>query len=179
MTFDVRDGGPSDVMSWSFSMGFAAASRPGAPWPLALAMPAIAPSPRTRADTRRGARPSRTSQYRIDELVLDALALAAVVTTDPVHVIGHDWGGFVAWYLAARHPQRVRTLTALSTPHPRPWPRSGVAATSFSGRGARLPGSCRCYRNLPLRGQRRLAARRAGALRPPTAIRRVLRAPHA
>jgi pimeloyl-ACP methyl ester carboxylesterase len=32
---------------------------------------------------------------------------------------GHDWGGVVAWALAARYPQRVRSLTVVSTPHPR------------------------------------------------------------
>ena len=35
------------------------------------------------------------------------------------HVVGHDWGGGVAWELAANHSDRVRTMTALTTPHPR------------------------------------------------------------
>jgi pimeloyl-ACP methyl ester carboxylesterase len=34
------------------------------------------------------------------------------------HVVGHDWGANVAWGLAAWHPDRVRTLTAVSVPHP-------------------------------------------------------------
>ena len=34
------------------------------------------------------------------------------------HVVGHDWGGAVAWYLGAHHPDRVDSLTVLSTPHP-------------------------------------------------------------
>jgi pimeloyl-ACP methyl ester carboxylesterase len=34
-------------------------------------------------------------------------------------VIGHDWGAVVAWHLAARRPELVRTLTAVSVPHPR------------------------------------------------------------
>src|SRR4051794_9438159 len=34
------------------------------------------------------------------------------------HVVGHDWGGIVAWALGAWHPERVRTLTTLSVPHP-------------------------------------------------------------
>ncbi len=34
------------------------------------------------------------------------------------HVVGHDWGGAVAWALAAWHPDRVASLTVLSTPHP-------------------------------------------------------------
>jgi pimeloyl-ACP methyl ester carboxylesterase len=53
--------------------------------------------------------------YRIAHLVGDALAVAG---PQPVHVVGHDWGAVVAWHLAAKHPERVRTLTALSVPHP-------------------------------------------------------------
>ena len=34
------------------------------------------------------------------------------------HVVGHDWGGAVAWYLGAHHADRVDSLTVLSTPHP-------------------------------------------------------------
>ena len=34
------------------------------------------------------------------------------------HVVGHDWGGAVAWYLGSRDADRVETLTVLSTPHP-------------------------------------------------------------
>src|SRR3712207_6861530 len=33
-------------------------------------------------------------------------------------VVGHDWGANVAWALAAWHPDRVRSLTAVSVPHP-------------------------------------------------------------
>ena len=36
----------------------------------------------------------------------------------PVHVVGHDWGGPVAWLLAASRPELVRTLTTISGPHP-------------------------------------------------------------
>lgn len=33
-------------------------------------------------------------------------------------MVGHDWGAVVGWNLAARHPERIRTLTAVSVPHP-------------------------------------------------------------
>lgn len=62
-----------------------------------------------------GARPEGPENYRIDELVGDALAVAG---PQPFHVVGHDWGAVVAWHLAAKHPERIRTLTALSVPHP-------------------------------------------------------------
>ena len=36
----------------------------------------------------------------------------------PFDLVGHDWGGMVAWVVAARHAERVRSLTVVSTPHP-------------------------------------------------------------
>src|SRR4051794_36041340 len=71
-----------------------------------------------------GARPSHASAYQLDELVADALAMIDELGADRAHVVGHDWGGVVAWALAAMHPERVRTLTVLSTPHPRALARS-------------------------------------------------------
>jgi pimeloyl-ACP methyl ester carboxylesterase len=37
---------------------------------------------------------------------------------DKFDLVGHDWGGMVAWIFGARHPDRLNTLTVLSTPHP-------------------------------------------------------------
>ena len=62
-----------------------------------------------------GARPHAVEDYRIAHLVGDSLAVAGA---EPFHVVGHDWGAVVAWHLAAKHPERIRTLTALSVPHP-------------------------------------------------------------
>lgn len=64
------------------------------------------------------ARPPDVKSYRIAELVQDALGVANHVGADRFSVVGHDWGAVVAWHLAAHHPERVRTLTALSVPHP-------------------------------------------------------------
>lgn len=62
-----------------------------------------------------GARPTEVEQYRIAHLVEDALAVGG---PKPFHVVGHDWGAVVGWHLAAKHPERMRSLTALSVPHP-------------------------------------------------------------
>ena len=58
--------------------------------------------------------------YGIDRLVQDVLDLAdaAGSTGRPFHLVGHDWGGHVAWVTAHRHPSRLRSLTVLSRPHP-------------------------------------------------------------
>jgi pimeloyl-ACP methyl ester carboxylesterase len=66
-----------------------------------------------------GARPVAVRDYQMPELVADALALADQAGAGRFHLVGHDWGGAVAWHLAARHPERAATLTAVSTPHPR------------------------------------------------------------
>jgi pimeloyl-ACP methyl ester carboxylesterase len=66
-----------------------------------------------------GARPRRRRAYDAANLRDDVLALADTAGADRFDVVGHDWGGFVAWDLAARNPGRVRSCTSLSTPHPR------------------------------------------------------------
>ncbi|MBB3039681.1 alpha/beta fold hydrolase [Hoyosella altamirensis] len=65
-----------------------------------------------------GARPKGRMAYRMSELVGDARAMIDATGADKVHVAGHDWGAIVAWTLASRHPERVRTLTTVSVPHP-------------------------------------------------------------
>lgn len=64
-----------------------------------------------------GARPTRRRDYTLDRLAEDAAAVVTAVGA-PVHVVGHDWGAAVAWLLAARRPDLVRSLVALSVPHP-------------------------------------------------------------
>jgi len=66
-----------------------------------------------------GARPAEVAAYGISELTHDALAVLDAYGIESVDVVGHDWGAVVAWNLAARHPNRVRTLTAVSVPHPK------------------------------------------------------------
>lgn len=65
-----------------------------------------------------GARPGGVEAYAIDHLVADVLAIADDLGGHRFDLVGHDWGGIVAWYVAGRHPERVRTLSVASTPHP-------------------------------------------------------------
>jgi pimeloyl-ACP methyl ester carboxylesterase len=67
-----------------------------------------------------GARPEDPEAYRLPQMVGDALAVLDAVGVETAHVVGHDFGAAVAWQLGARHPERVRTLSILSVPHPRP-----------------------------------------------------------
>ena len=60
----------------------------------------------------------------------DVLAVADHFGLDRFDLVGHDWGAMVAWVVAGRHPDRVRTLTAVSVPHPRAF------AAAFGGGSA-------------------------------------------
>jgi pimeloyl-ACP methyl ester carboxylesterase len=71
-----------------------------------------------------GARPAGRSAYSLARLAGDVLALADAADADRFHLVGHDLGASVAWYLAAHHPDRLRSLTCLSVPHPRALLRS-------------------------------------------------------
>jgi pimeloyl-ACP methyl ester carboxylesterase len=64
--------------------------------------------------------PRALESYRIARLVADVLELADACGPPgaPFHVVGHDWGGQVAWCLAASYPERVRSLAVYSRPHP-------------------------------------------------------------
>lgn len=118
LTFEVHTGGPEDGDPALLLHGFPQHS---GEW--ADTLPALhAADLRTYALDQRGyspgARPTGVEAYRMAECVADAVAVLDAVGVDAAHVVGHDWGAVVAWTLAARHPERVRTLTAVSVPHP-------------------------------------------------------------
>jgi len=66
-----------------------------------------------------GARPQQLDLYRMEHLVADVLGVADSLGGHGFDLVGHDWGGAVAWHVAGRYPDRLRTLTVASTPHPR------------------------------------------------------------
>jgi epoxide hydrolase 4 len=57
--------------------------------------------------------------YDLDTLAADIYQLARHLQPGrPVHVVGHDWGGAIAYHLAARHPEIVDRLVVINAPHP-------------------------------------------------------------
>jgi pimeloyl-ACP methyl ester carboxylesterase len=78
-----------------------------------------------------GARPAGRRAYTLDKLVGDVVALADAAGVDRFHVVGHDWGGAVAWGLGAAHPERLASLTSLATPHGRAMAGSLVRSTQL------------------------------------------------
>jgi pimeloyl-ACP methyl ester carboxylesterase len=65
-----------------------------------------------------GARPAEVGDYATEHLLGDVLALADSMEMDTFDLVGHDWGGMLAWIVASRYPDRVRSLSVVSTPHP-------------------------------------------------------------
>lgn len=76
-----------------------------------------------------GARPRARSAYRLSWLAADVLALADAAGAQRFHVVGHDWGAALAWFLAAEHPDRVTSMSALSVPHPMAFARPVLTGT--------------------------------------------------
>ncbi|WP_349631292.1 alpha/beta hydrolase [Bradyrhizobium sp. AUGA SZCCT0222] len=86
---------------------------------------AIAPSQRGYSPEARP-NPREFSHYLIDRLIDDALAIAAASGYGDarIHLVGHDWGGSIAWGLADRCHERLASLTILSRPHPNAFNRA-------------------------------------------------------
>src|SRR4051812_5035805 len=62
-------------------------------------------------------KPAGVRSYRMDLLVQDVVGLIGQVGGRAV-VVGHDWGGVLAWHLAMRAPELVEALVVLNAPHP-------------------------------------------------------------
>lgn len=119
LRFDVTDEGPIDGPVVVLLHGFPAnrgAWNGVAPLLHAAGMRTLAPDQRGYSP---GARPTGRAAYRPRELVRDVLALIDASGAERVSIVGHDWGGIVAWWLGTVVPQRLDRITVVSTPHPR------------------------------------------------------------
>lgn len=63
-------------------------------------------------------RPPRVDDYRVARLAADVRSAVRSLGAERAHVVGHDWGGAIAWHLASRHPEMVDRLAVLNAPHP-------------------------------------------------------------
>ena len=126
MAFDVRIGGPATGEAVLLLHGF-----PEGSYEWRFQMHAlVAAGYRVVAPDQRGyspgARPPDTSSYALVPLIEDALGIMDALGISRFHVVGHDWGGAVAWGLALAAPSRVLTLTSVSVPAP------GAMATALA-----------------------------------------------
>ena len=97
-------GYPQSAASWSETME----------WLAGRGYRSIAPNLRGYSP---GANPRDASEYRMDDLVADVTGIADARDVERFHVVGHDWGGALAWAVAGSQPQRLISLTSISTPH--------------------------------------------------------------
>ncbi|RIK32253.1 MAG: alpha/beta hydrolase [Anaerolineae bacterium] len=63
-------------------------------------------------------KPKDKKDYGIFTLVDDVLGLIHALDYEKVNLVGHDWGGGVAWTFAMTHPEKLHKLTILNSPHP-------------------------------------------------------------
>ena len=63
-------------------------------------------------------RPEAVDAYAIPVLVEDVRALAEQLGAGRFVLVGHDWGGVVAWAFAAAHPEMLEKLVIINAPHP-------------------------------------------------------------
>ena len=63
-------------------------------------------------------RPEPVEAYEIPVLVGDVRALAEKLGAGKFVLVGHDWGGVIAWAFAAAHPEMLEKLVIVNAPHP-------------------------------------------------------------
>jgi epoxide hydrolase 4 len=64
-------------------------------------------------------KPKGVDNYRLPLLVGDVVAVIKALGKDKAIIVGHDWGGMVAWTFAMTNPQMTDKLIILNLPHPR------------------------------------------------------------
>ncbi len=123
VTLDTVDLGPRDAPVLLFLHGFPESHRT---WREQI--PVFSERFRVIAPDQRGYRgsskPADQSAYAPDRIVADAFALMDALGVERFTVVGHDWGGAVAWGVALANPARVERLVILNAPHPVPFQRA-------------------------------------------------------
>ncbi|HEV3116570.1 MAG TPA: alpha/beta hydrolase [Gemmataceae bacterium] len=67
----------------------------------------------------RSDQPTGVENYTVDKLVADVDAVRKHFKEDKAVIVGHDWGGMIAWSYAMMHPEQTDRLIILNLPHPR------------------------------------------------------------
>jgi pimeloyl-ACP methyl ester carboxylesterase len=117
LSFETLFAGPEDGEVVMLLHGYpqsAASWRETMEWLAKRGMRSIAPNLRGYSPN---ANPAAASAYSMDQLVDDVIGIADAESVDRFHLVGHDWGGGLAWAVAGTHPSRLLSLTVISTPH--------------------------------------------------------------
>lgn len=85
-------------------------------------IPALAENHQVVAIDQRGYnwsdQPEGVDSYAMERLVEDVRAVIKHFQREQAIIVGHDWGGMVAWQFAMRHPEATSRLIILNLPHP-------------------------------------------------------------
>ncbi|MGI4750328.1 MAG: alpha/beta fold hydrolase [Janthinobacterium lividum] len=65
----------------------------------------------------RSSKPKGVKAYRFENIIADAVGLIKQVSTQKIILVGHDWGGGIAWEVAGQHPELIEKLIILNMPH--------------------------------------------------------------
>ena len=68
-------------------------------------------------------KPAGLEPYQVEHLVADIVGLISKLGEEKVVLVGHDWGGVVAWAFGAQHPELLEKLIILNAPHPQVFAR--------------------------------------------------------
>jgi pimeloyl-ACP methyl ester carboxylesterase len=98
-------GFPENWWSWRYQLGALAEA----------GFHAVAP------DLRGYNQSEQRGPYDIDTLAADVRGLIAHLGAGPAGVVGHDWGGGLAWHFAAIYPDSCAAVSVLNAPHPAPF----------------------------------------------------------
>jgi pimeloyl-ACP methyl ester carboxylesterase len=141
---DVTLGGPDGAPAIFFLHGFPESART---WrhqmeDLARDYRVVAPDQRGFAGS---SKPQGVENYTHDKPVADLIALADALGIARFTLVGHDWGGAIAWAAALNHPDRVERLAIINAPHPFVFQKStfddlGQREASQYIRAFRVPG---------------------------------------
>ncbi len=71
-------------------------------------------------------KPQAVLAYDLDTLAADVVALGDAYGARRFHLVGHDWGAVIAWWVAARHPDRLERVVVMDGPHPDVWGRQAL-----------------------------------------------------
>jgi pimeloyl-ACP methyl ester carboxylesterase len=117
VTLNVRLGGPEGAPPILFLHGFPESHRT---WrhqleELSSDHFVVAPDQRGFAASDK---PEGVDNYQTDKIVADGMALMDALEIKHFTLVGHDWGGAVAWTAALMHPLRVKRLVIVNAPHP-------------------------------------------------------------
>jgi len=118
LSFDVRADGPEDGRPVLLLHGFPETSLSWAAVTPLLTQAGLRTYAPDQLGYSPGARPAEVGAYSAANLAQVTADLMTALAIPRADVVGHDWGANVAWTLAAWHADRVRSLIAVSVPHP-------------------------------------------------------------